>query len=194
MQKNQPAINNFCTTLPAYITELLQNDSDRKDTTLSDVLQNILETYYGLAGWKEKLINDTHNTIRRILTPYGRDVWKEELSADGKAFKAFFFVELPFKSDIILEIDRARFRLQFIIHTTSKKYRRMFRSFYSYNRDGLLNRDMQLDEFARFATIGYKRNFTALNIKDILADASFAEKLIDDCLFLINIIKMHKWG
>ena len=194
MQKNQPAIDNFCTTLPAYITELLQNDSDRKNTTLSEVLQNVIESYYGLAGWKEKLIKDTHNVIQRIMTPYGRETWNEEISSDEKSLKAFFLVHLPFKSEIILEIDRARYRLQFIIHTTSKSCRRSFRSFYSHYRDGLLNRDMQIEEFARFATIGYKRNFTALNIKDILNDASFAEKLIDDCLFLINIIKMNKWA
>lgn len=193
MEKNQPAIDNFCTTLPAYITELLQNDSDRKNTTLSEVLQNILENYYGLAGWKEKLIKDIHNSIQRIMTPYGMDAWKEELSDDEKTLKAYFFVNLPFKSDIILDIDRARYRLQFIMHTTSKNCRRLFRSFFSHYRDGLLNRDMQIDEFARFATIGYKRNFTALNIKEILTDAQFAEKLLDDCQYLINIIRMHKW-
>jgi len=118
MQKNQPAIDNFCTTLPAYITELLQNDSDRKNTTLSEVLQNVIESYYGLAGWKEKLIKDTHNVIQRIMTPYGRETWNEEISSDEKSLKAFFLVHLPFKSEIILEIDRARYRLQFIIHTT----------------------------------------------------------------------------
>ena len=194
MQKNQPAIDNFCTTLPAYITDLLQNDADRKKSTLSDVLQNTLETHYGLGGWKEKLIQDIQYSTNREMTPYGKDKWNEEISEDGKTIKTCFLVDLPFKSDIILEIDRARYSLQFIVYTTSKNYRRQFRGFYSHSRDGLLNRDMQINEFSRFATIGYKRNFTALTIQDILASSFFAEDLINDCMFLMNIIKMYKWG
>ena len=194
MQKNQPVIDNFCTTLPAYITELLQNDADRKKSTLSDLLQNVLEDHYGLGGWKEKLINDVRYSTKREMTPYGIDKWEEEVPKDGKTIKICLFVDLPFKSDIILEIDRARYSVQFFAYTTSKNYRKLFRGFYSHSRDGLLNRDMQINEFARFATIGYKRNFSALSINDILTGTFFAEKLIDDCMFLMNIIKMHKWG
>jgi hypothetical protein len=59
MRKNMPAIDNFCTTLPAYITEMLQAEAENNETTLSDALLNILENHYGIGNWREKLTNDT---------------------------------------------------------------------------------------------------------------------------------------
>ncbi len=193
MQKNIPAIDNFCTTLPAYITEMLQNEAEKDKKTLSVVLQNILETHYEIGGWKEKLIHDILKSTEMKMSPYGDELWKAEVLEDGQIFKALFFVELPFKADIVLEVGRARYSLLFSIYTTAKKYRKMFRSFYSYYRDGLLNRDMQQEEFARFATVGFKRNFTSSHIQEIIRDEYFAEKLAEDSIFLRNIIHRHKW-
>lgn len=194
MQKNMPAIDNFCTTLPAYITEMLQTEAESNETTLSDVLLNILENHYGIGNWREKLTNDTLKHLELEMKPYGVNLWRKEICEKDKTFKVFFNVELPFKAEVVLEVAKARYGLQFIIYTTAKKYRKMFRSFYSYYRDGLLNRDMQLEEFARFATIGYKRNFTSFNIKEITNGDSFASKLTEDSMFLKNIILMNKWN
>ena len=58
MQKNMPAIDNFCTTLPSYITEMLQAEAESDGATLSDVLLNILENHYGIGDWREKLTKD----------------------------------------------------------------------------------------------------------------------------------------
>jgi hypothetical protein len=194
MKKNLPAIDNFCTTLPAYITEMLQSESDRGKITMSEVLQNVLEEHYGIGEWREKLTRDTLKKIETEMAPYGDDLWNAEMQNDRKAFKAFFYVKLPFKADIVLEVDRARYSLLFIIYTTAKQYRKMFRSFYSYYQDGLLNKDMQIEEYARFATIGFKRNFSASHIREIIHDTSFAEKLAEDSMFLKNIILRHKWS
>jgi len=193
MQKNTPAIDNFCTTLPVYITEMLQAESENTNTTLSDVLLNILENHYGIGNWREKLTNDTFKHLELEMKPYGENLWRKEICDKDKTFKVYFTVDLPFKADVVLEVSKARYGIQFIIYTTAKKYRKMFRSFYSHYRDGLLNRDMQLEEFARFATIGYKRNFTSFNIKEIVSSDSFGFKLTEDGMFLRNIIRMNKW-
>ncbi|HEY8500830.1 MAG TPA: hypothetical protein VIL89_09445 [Clostridia bacterium] len=194
MQKNMPAIDNFCTTLPAYITEMLQTEAENNETTLSDVLLNILENHYGIGNWRDKLTNDTLKYLELEMKPYGSNLWRKEVCEKDKTFKVYFDIELPFKAEIMLEIAKARYGIQFIIYTTAKKYRKMFRSFYSHYRDGLLNRDMHLEEFARFATIGYKRNFTPYNIKEITNSDSFASKLTEDSMFIKNIILMNKWS
>jgi hypothetical protein len=194
MRKNMPAIDNFCTTLPAYITEMLQAEAENNETTLSDALLNILENHYVIGNWREKLTNDTLKHLELVMKPYGNNLWKKEVCEKDKTFKVYFSVDLPFKADVVLEVAKARYGIQFIIYTTAKKYRKMFRNFYSHYRDGLLNRDMQLEEFARFAAIGYKRNFTSFNIKEITDSNSFALKLTDDCMFLKNIILMNKWS
>ncbi|HAA25648.1 MAG TPA: hypothetical protein DCE11_05965 [Ruminiclostridium sp.] len=193
MQKNMPAIDNFCTTLPSYITEMLQAEAESDGATLSDVLLNILENHYGIGDWREKLTNDTFKHLELEMKPYGGSLWRKDVCEKDKTFKVYFDVELPFKAEVVLEVSKARYGIQFIIYTTAKKYRKMFRNFYSHYRDGLLNRDMQLEEFARFATIGYKRNFTSFNIKEIINSDSFALKLTEDGIFLKNIILMNKW-
>lgn len=193
MQKNQPAIDNFCTTLPVYLTEMLQMEADRKKDTMSSILQTILETHYGVGKWREKLFRDTLSRLKSELLPYGTDAWRVEADEEWKSLSVYFNQTLPFKSELVLEMDKARYSVQFIMYTTAKQYRRLFRSFFSYYRDGLLNRDMQIGEYARFAAIGFKRNITALNIREILSDSSFAGKIADDCMFLRNIIIRHKW-
>jgi len=193
MQKNQPAIDNFCTTLPVYLTEMLQMEADRKKDTMSNILQNILEVHYGVGKWREKLFHDTLARLKNEMLPYGKDAWRVETDADWKFLSVSFNLALPFKSELVLEMDKARYSLQFIMNTTAKQYRKLFRSFFSYYRDGVMNRDMQIVEYARFATIGFKRNITALQIREILSDASFANKIADDCMFLRNIIIRHKW-
>ena len=83
------------------------------------MLQNVLETHYSVGSWKEKLIQDIQSIAKIEMSPYGRDKWEEKVSDNGKSINVNFFIDLPFKTDIILEIDRARYSIQFIIHTTS---------------------------------------------------------------------------
>lgn len=193
MQKNLPAIDNFCTTLPTYITEMLQYEADKNDNSLSESLQQILEAHYGIGNWRKKLIDETLKTVKIKMNPYGSDNYKSDLDETKKILKIYYVVNLPFKAEIKLELNRARYELMFTIYTASKKYRKLFRNFYSHFRDGLLNRDMQMGEYARFATIGYKRNFTSSNIQEILNSTEFTDKIAEDGMFLRNITLMYKW-